>query len=135
MVMQNNQHVKHTDTQTNRNITDNINPKHKQCKRLHTNAHTRGKNTKPHLNQDNQTKPRPDVKTQTSSSFTRKERNHVLLSTLRISKTAAVYDPTGNNVAPGYKNPNQKKRISALQSQGVKDLLIEKVYVIMLFSI
>ncbi len=44
-------------------------------------------------------------------------------------------DPTRNNVAPYYKIPNQKKRISALQSQGVKDLLIEKVYVIMLFSI
>ena len=60
-------------------------------------------------------------------NFTRKERNHVLLSRSRISKTVAVNDPTGNNVAPGYKTPNQKKRISALQSQGVNDLLIEKV--------
>ena len=44
-------------------------------------------------------------------------------------------NPTRNNVTPGYKTPNQKKRISALQSQGVKDLLIEKVYIIILFSI
>ena len=61
--MQNNWRVKHTGTQTNKNITDNINQKHKLCKRLHTNALIRGENTKPHLNQDNQTKPRPDVKT------------------------------------------------------------------------
>ena len=123
--LQNNRHVKHTDAQTNKNITDNINPKHKWFKRIHTNAQTRGENTKPHLNQDNQTKPRLDVQTQTLSSFTSKERNHILLSRSRISKTVAVYDPTGKNVAPGYKNPNQKKRISALQSQGVKDLLTE----------
>ena len=45
-----------------------------------------------------------------------------------------INDPTEINVAPGYKNPSQERRISALQSQGVEDLLIENVYVILLFS-
>ena len=37
--LQNNQHFKHTDAQTNMNITDNIKPKHKRCKKT-TNQHT-----------------------------------------------------------------------------------------------
>ena len=40
-----------------------------------------------------------------------------------------------NNVAPGYKTPNQKKRISALKSLGVEDLFIVKVIVTLLFPI
>ena len=52
----------------------------------------------------------------------------------RMQGQQLLNDPTRNNVASGYKTPNQKKRISALQSQGMADLLIENFSVILLFS-
>ena len=59
-VMLNYRHVQHTDAHVNRNIIDNINLKTQNGAKHHT--RTRGKNTKPHLIQDYQISPGPDVR-------------------------------------------------------------------------
>ena len=58
--MQNYWHVQHTDAQVNRNIIDNMNLKTQNREGHHT--HTRGESTKPHLLQDYQISPGPDVR-------------------------------------------------------------------------
>ena len=59
-MLQNYRHVQHTDAHVNRNIIDNISLKTQNGAKHHT--HIRGENTKPHLIQDYQISPEPDVR-------------------------------------------------------------------------
>ena len=133
--MQSNRHVRHTDAHTKHNLTG-IFPRTQNISRsIHNNTHTKNENMQSHLMKI--LKPTSDrmQKLRSHLQFICKGRSHVFLSRSRLPKTAGVKMTPQGTMWHLYSKSQLEEEASVLQSQGVKDLLFEKVYIIMLFSI